>query len=386
MIRVVDTTLREGEQTPGVCFSRHTKLAIAELLDAIGVDVIEAGHPIVNEDTLAAVRGLAQRPFQAKIGAHARSLEQDVELAVACGVDFLGVFYCVSDERLSGVFRRSVAEASAEIARTIRLARSLHPELCVRYTPEDAVRSPFANVVDACTAAVQAGADVISVADTTGALVPGSADNLHDYVSRLKQALAARGCHPAIAVHCHDDRGLALANALDGIRAGAEYVDASVLGLGERAGIVDLATLLTALHERGETRFRLDLLVELYELVARAANLPIPVNQPIVGANAFTHCAGIHTHAALIDPTHYQSLDPGLFGRRPDFCLDHMSGRAAVTHALERAGFRDLPEEVILGVLADVKAVGRRGRRVEPGELRYMVANHCAEEVSSWER
>lgn len=376
MIRVVDSTLREGEQTPGVYFSPHTKLAIADLLDEIGVDVIEAGHPRVSEEIRAVTQNLARRQLRATVGAHARSNDRDVEMALECGAGFVGIFFCVSDTRLSSVHRMSLDECIQGIGRAITSVREARPEIQIRYTPEDAVRSPFENVVRVSAAAVEAGADIISVADTTGLMVPRGENCMFDYVSRLREALTNLGHEPAIAVHCHDDRGLALANALDGIRAGASVVDASVLGLGERAGIVDLATLLTVLQEQGLGSYRLERLPELYRLVAEEARTPIPVTRPIVGANAFTHCAGVHTQAALVDPLHYQSLDPAWFGRESEICLDHMAGLASLRHGLSCVGESDLEPDLLQAVLRDVKTVGKKGRRVALEELPYIVACH----------
>lgn len=168
MVSVLDTTLREGEQTPGVYFDRHIKLAIASLLEEVGVDIIESGHPAVTEEIFDAVSMICSKGFKAKIGAHARSVESDVQLALECGVDFLGIFYCVSDERLNGVFKKDLKTAIEKICEVIRYAKERNPELLIRYTPEDTVRSRFENVLTAAAAAVEAGADVISVADTTG--------------------------------------------------------------------------------------------------------------------------------------------------------------------------------------------------------------------------
>lgn len=379
MVRIVDSTLREGEQTPGVYFSPHTKLAIADLLSEIGVDVIEAGHPRVSTEIEGVIRNMVRRPLRATVGAHARSHETDIQLALDCGVGFVGIFFCVSNTRLSGVHQISVEACIDRIGNVIRSVREARPEVEIRYTPEDAVRSPFENVLSVSAAAIEAGADIISVADTTGVMVPGGSNSMFEYVSRLRAALADLGHKPAIAVHCHNDRGLALANALDGVRAGATIVDASVLGLGERAGIVDLASLLTVLQEQGQGPYRLDLLPALYDLVSQETRVPVPVTQPIVGANAFAHCAGIHTQAALIDPLHYQSLDPALFGRESEICLDHMSGLASVRHALSCVGEPALEPELLEAVLADVKKVGQKGRRVLLEELPYIVACHKEE-------
>jgi 2-isopropylmalate synthase len=371
MIEVLDSTLREGEQTPGVYFDSHIKLAIARALDRVGVQFIEAGHPAVSADIRDAVRQLAAGRFKATIAAHSRSLERDVDAALECGAGFLGVFYCVSDERLNGVFRTDLDAATEQIARVISYAKQRDPELIVRYTPEDTVRSQFANVVRAAAAAVEAGADIISVADTTGYMVPGTDHNMYDYITRLKAELAERGLRPKIAVHCHNDRGLALANALDAYRAGVDIIDAAALGLGERAGIVDLAQLLVVLHaDFGEDRWNLKELMDLYQLVSDHAGVAIPVNFPITGHNAFTHCAGVHTHAATINPTHYESLNPDMLGRSRKFSLDHMSGMASIRYALRQLGE---PEELAPTVLEAVKAVGRKGKVVELPELQHIV-------------
>jgi 2-isopropylmalate synthase len=373
MISILDTTLREGEQTPGVYFDTHIKLEIADLLSQVGVDIIEAGHPAVTEQICDAVRQLAHRGLRPRIGAHARSLDADVELALDCGVSFLGIFYCVSDARLEG--NGTTLHGAIElISRTIRHAREQSPDLMIRYTPEDAVRSPFENVLLAATAAVHAGADVISIADTTGYMIPGTPLNMYDYIRNLREGLARQNAHPRIAVHCHNDRGLALANALDAYRAGASIIDASVLGLGERAGIVDLGTLLAVLRndfKEGE-HWNLSLLPRLYELVSRYAGMPIPANLPVMGENAFTHCAGIHTQAAARNPQHYQSLPPGLVGRRSSIALDHMSGLSSIRACLNEIG-EEADEILQRALLRKVKEIGQTGRVVDLHEFSLLV-------------
>jgi 2-isopropylmalate synthase len=153
MIEVLDSTLREGEQTPGVYFDAHIKLAVARALDKVGVQYIEAGHPAVSSDIRDAVRQLAASGLNAVVGAHSRSLTKDVDAALECGARFLGIFYCVSDERLNGVFRTNLAAAIGQITQVISYAKQREPGLIVRYTPEDTVRSQFGNVVEAAAAA-----------------------------------------------------------------------------------------------------------------------------------------------------------------------------------------------------------------------------------------
>jgi len=377
LVEVLDSTLREGEQTPGVYFDKHIKLAIADLLNEIGVGIIEAGHPSVTPEIYSAVKSIAQRNYKSIVGAHSRSLRSDVELALECGVDFLGIFYCVSDERLTTVFKKDLSEAIDQICSVIQFAKEQKPNLLIRYTPEDTVRSKFENVVAAAAAAVKAGADIISVADTTGYMVPGTPRNMFDYITNLKKELASQNLFPKIAVHCHNDRGMALANAIQAYEAGAEIIDASVLGLGERAGIVDLAQLLVVLtSDFGMKKWDLTKLPELYEIVSRHSQVKIPVNYPVTGKNAFTHCAGVHTHAASLNPMHYESLSPELVGRERSFSLDHMSGIASVRYALKMIGQENLEESVQMDVLQEVKSVGQRGRTVDLTELSHIV-NSC---------
>ncbi len=374
MIQILDTTLREGEQTPGVYFDNHIKMAVADLLDKIGIDFIEAGHPAVNEEIEHSVKQLAQLDLNATIGAHSRSLKKDIDQALNCGVGFLGIFYCVSNNRLQNVFKTSLTEAIENITNIVKYAKEQNPNLIIRYTPEDTVRSDFENVLKVSVAAINAGVDIISIADTTGFMIPGTKRNMYDYVLKLKTELEKIGLNPTISVHCHNDRGFALANAIDGYRAGASIIDASVLGLGERAGIVDLAQLIVTMKAdfNENKNWNLKLLPDLYLLVSKFTDISIPVNFPIIGKNAFTHCAGIHTHAAVINPLHYQSLDPNILGRKTEICLDHMSGFSSVKYAMEKLGV-NADKGLITRVLDEVKLVGRKGRIVDQDELRYIV-------------
>ncbi len=369
MVQILDSTLREGEQTPGVCFPPHAKLAIAHVLDELGTSVIEAGHPMVSPGIEAAVKRLSEQGFKAQIAAHARSVQADVDKALECGVDFLGIFYCVSSSRLEGVFKRTLGAAIDQITTSIRYAREQKPDLVIRYTPEDTVRSKFENVVEAAAAAVHAGANVISIADTTGAMIPRQRC-MYDFVKRLRDELADKGAEPKIAVHCHDDRGLAIANALDAYHAGIDIIDTTVLGIGERAGLVDTAQLLAVLvADLAQEGWNLQVLPRLYETVSTYSGLPIPPTAPVVGANAFTHCAGVHTHAATKNAVHYQSLDPALFGREMKVSLDHMSGFSSVQYAMEKVGAAADDAELVKEVLVHVKRVGEIGRTVGHSEL-----------------
>jgi 2-isopropylmalate synthase len=329
---------------------------------------------MVTPEIHAAVKAIAQKNYKAIVGAHSRSLKSDVDLALECGVGFIGIFYCVSDERLDTVFKKDLDSAIGLITEVIKYAKHQNPKLLIRYTPEDTVRSQFENVVKAAVASVEAGADIISVADTTGYMVPGTNRSMYDYISKLKNEFSKRNLSPKVAVHCHNDRGLALANALDAYRAGVDIIDAAALGLGERAGIVDLAQLLTVLTvDYDERRWNLSKLVDLYDLVSKHSGIPIPANYPVTGQNAFTHCAGVHTHAAAINPMHYESLNPELLGKQRTFALDHMSGVASLRYALGLIDEKSLDEELQQDVLKEVKSVGQHGRVVDLTELKHIV-------------
>lgn len=377
-MKILDSTLREGEQTPGVAFPPHVKVRIASLLDQIGVDFIEVGHPVVSANIRMAIERIARSGLNAKAAAHSRSLLPDVEAALECGADFLGIFYCVSNDRLTEVFRETIGDACRRIQESISYAKEHKPDLIVRYTPEDTVRSRYTNVIEAARAAVEAGADIISVADTTGYMIPHQR-SMYDFIARLKEDLASFGHEPMLAVHCHNDCGFALANAIDGVRAGAEIVDTTVMGLGERAGIVDLAQLLAAFEQfelqgarPNENRYRLDLLPQLYEVVSEFTRIPVPPNAPIVGENAFTHCAGVHTHAAAKNPAHYESLSPEKFGRTRRFALDHMSGMSSIRASFDLLGLEFEPE-IGKEVLSRVKEIGQSGRIVTMKEFEMIV-------------
>ena len=379
MVRILDTTLREGEQTPGVAFPVHAKIALAEGLERLGVDIVEAGHPVVDKEIERGVRLLAARKGEIRVGAHARSLKGDVDMALSCGVSFLGLFYCVSRERLTEG-NRTLSQAIESVTSLIREVKGRAPQVMVRYTPEDTVRTAWPDVAAVALEAARAGADVISVADTTGYMVPGTENNLYDYTLRMRESLVRGGVNPMLAVHCHNDRGLALANALDAYRAGVDIIDASVLGLGERAGIVDLAQLMVACAVDG-TRGEVGpdptagALPKGFPFLRNPLFRPGPCSR----RERFLPLRWIHTQAAIRNPLHYQSLDPITVGRCSRVVLDHMAGTSALLYALRNLGEEDVGEDRLKEILLRVKEVGRLGRTVDREELGFIVASLEAE-------
>ncbi len=382
MFQILDSTLREGEQTPGVYFSPETKLLIAQYLDRIGIDIIEVGNPAVSPEISEAIALVAQAKLNAKIGAHSLCRIDHVQKALDCGIDFLGIFFSVAKHRLERDYHITFDQALEQIVEVIRYAKAQNPNLLIRYTPEDATRTEIEQVIEVATAAVQAGADIISIADTTGYATPFQPDRSYAYfVKTLKQKLADLQLFPKIAVHCHNDRGLALANALDAYKAGADIIDVSVIGLGERAGIVDLATLLVNLVEMGESKRRWEFkyLQELYHLVSQASRISIPPLFPIMGKNAFTHYAGVHVTAIAKDPMLYQSLNLESLAHQNKLALGMQSGRNSIELALKQIGKEEMieNESLIKSIIKEVKFLAKQGTLIDIHNEFINLVNRC---------
>lgn len=330
MVELLDSTLREGEQTPGVAFSLREKVEIARLLDEFGVDFIEVGHPAVSPDVEEAVRRLAalkrEENLHAKLLAHCRAMKDDIDLAVDCGADWVGIFLSVTDRSLEERFRKTLSEAEAMVVEAVEHARSRGVR--VRYTPEDATRTAPANLIRIARAAAAAGAGRISIADTAGVMTPARMQGL---VKALKKRIPV-----PLHVHCHNDLGMATANALAALESGARLADVTVNGLGERTGITPLAELTVALKVLYGVRnkWRMDLLPRLAAAVERASGLGLDRLTPVVGRYAFTHTAGLHAAAVLKNPQHYEVVPAEMVGRRREFVLNRMVGKAALRHEL----------------------------------------------------
>ncbi|AOY78719.1 2-isopropylmalate synthase [Moorena producens JHB] len=382
MLQILDSTLREGEQTPGVYFSPETKLLIAQLLDRIGIDIIEVGNPAVDPEICEAVALVSNAGLNAKIGAHSLCRIDHVQKALDCKIDFLGIFLSVANHRLERDYQITIENAIEQVVEVIGYAKAQNPNLLIRYTPEDTTRTSIEQVIEVASAAVQAGADIISIADTTGYATPFKNDRSYSYfVKTLKEKLAGQQLYPKIAVHCHNDRGLALANALDAYQAGADIIDVTVMGLGERAGIVDLATLLVNLGEMVESKlpWEFNYLKDLYHIVSEYSHISIPPILPIMGKNAFTHYAGVHVKAIAKDPMLYQSLALASLTNKNNLALGMQSGRASVELALEQIGQEGVTNNRVLMncILNEVKVLAKRGTGIDiDNELPHIV-NQC---------
>ncbi len=349
MIEILDTTLREGEQTPYVNFMPDEKVEIARLLDRVGVDMIEAGDPSVSNNIALAIKKITAMKLKAEIVAHSLATRSGIEKSAECGVDRVVVFYPTSRIHLEHKLHKTEAQALKIIREHVEYAHNIG--LKVRFTPEDASRTSLDFLVLACNTAIEAGADRISFADTLGIIQP---HEMYQRIQNLREQLLP--CK--IDLHCHNDYGLALANAMAGIRGGADCIHTTINGMGERSGIPDLCeTILAFRNLDGVQKYNLQPLMESSAYLERISGFFLAPNKPITGINAFSHKSGVHTNGVLKDPRTYESFDPALLGRERKIVIDKYTGKLAVATRLEEYGIGVSAQELEAIVLA-IKEAG----------------------------
>ncbi|PWH17052.1 MAG: homocitrate synthase [Anaerolineae bacterium] len=360
MLEILDSTLREGEQTPYVNFTLEEKVEIARLLDQVGVEMIEAGDPSVSPNVAKAIQRIAALGLKAEIVAHSAAIRSGIQKARDCGAQRVAIFYATSKIHLDAKLHKTQEQALDIIREHVAYARELG--LKVRYTPEDATRTDFEFLVTVCNAAIEAGADRISLADTLGIMQP------HLLAERVA-ALRTRLLPCKIDLHCHNDYGLALANAMAGIRAGANCIHTTVNGMGERTGIPDLAETIVAFHNlEGVQKYNLAPLMELAAYLERVSGFFLAPNKPITGLNAFTHKSGVHTNGVLKDPRTYEPFDPALLGRERKIVIDKYTGKSAVAARLEEYGIQVSPAELEVIVMR-IKALGDERKQLFDSDI-----------------
>ena len=344
-VYIFDTTLRDGEQTPGVHFSPDQKVQIARELEAVGVDTIEAGFPASSPGDFDAVRRICEVIEHSEIATLSRCVEADIESAVSAMASarkpIVHVVLGASDIHLQAKLGLTRAEALRRVEKCVRFARDRAP--VVQFSPEDATRAEGAFLRQMVLTAVDAGATRINIPDTVGFATPW------EYAERIAEIVAAVPEGVRIAAHCHDDLGLATANTLAAIHAGAREVQVTVNGIGERAGntaFEEVAALL-AMKNAGRTHIRLREIRGVSKTVAEFTRMPVPPNKAIVGAHAFAHSSGIHQDGILKDPRTYGFLQPEAVGvERHRLVLTARSGRAALASVARSYGY-DLSGEML---------------------------------------
>jgi len=375
-IRIFDTTLRDGEQSPGVNLMPREKIEIARQLDRLGVDVIEAGFPITSDGDLKAVQEIARQVRRPIIAALARTSPQDIE-AAARGLEGaargrIHLFTSFSPVHLSHMLRKTEDEVIALSVEAIRHARRYVDD--VEFSGQDAMRADPAFVLRAIGAAIEAGATTINIPDTVGYTTP------EEYAALIRRVRAevpgARGVE--ISVHCHDDLGLAVANTLAGLAAGADQCEVAVNGIGERAGNTSLEEVAMALRTRADA-FGLTTAIVPGEigrtsrLVSALTGMPVQPNKAVVGQNAFAHEAGIHQDGVLKERTTYEIMDPQELGQGPSqLVLGKHSGRHAFQARLAALGY-DLGPERQKELFTRFKALTDRKKQITDEDVQSLV-------------
>lgn len=363
-VKILDTTLRDGEQTPGIALAPEQKLEIARALDDLGVDVIEAGAAITSEGERKALKLISKAGLDAEICSFARGVRADVDAALGCDVDSVHLVIPTSDIHLKYKLkktRREVQEMALDAARY-----ALDHGLTVEFSAEDASRTDPAFLCKFLSAGVKEGVQRVCVCDTVGVLTPESSRKLFSRVTKRVRV--------PVAAHCHDDFGLATANSLAAIQAGAREVHVSVNGLGERGGNAALEEVALGLsHFYGvKTGVKLNKLYGISKLVERHTGLPVSPTKSVVGENAFAHEAGIHTHGVLTYPPTYEPISPETVGHHRKLVFGKHVGSHAIESELRRMGLKPTKGQV-QEIFEQIKRLGDRGKLVTDTELRAIV-------------
>jgi D-citramalate synthase len=358
-IRFLDTTLRDGEQTPGVSLDMDEKLAIARSLDALGVQVIEAGSAITSDGERKSMKAVADSGLNAEICSFVRTLTSDVDLALQCDVDSVHLVVPVSDLHIE---RKLKSDRTTVIRNAIDVTEYAKDHgLVVELSGEDASRADLDFLTSIYLAGVEAGADRLCFCDTVGVLVPEATAAIFGKLSDLGAP---------ISIHCHNDFGMATANTIAALRSGASQAHVTVNGIGERAGNASLEEVVMTLESlyKIKTGIKCEDLYQLSRMVSRMTGIPVAPNKSLVGENAFTHEAGIHVHGLLADTSTYEPLHPEQVGRKRRIVLGKHAGRASVELALKEFGI-GVTDDQLAQIVERVKELGDKGKRVSDADL-----------------
>ena len=357
-IRYFDTTLRDGEQTPGVSLAPEQKLEIAAKLASIGIDVIEAGSAAASDGERSAIRLISEAGLSSEICTYVRALPVDIDLAADFGADSVHLVVPVSDLHIAKKMRKT-REQVAEMAHSA-VAYAKDRGLIVELSGEDASRADQQYLAELFSGGVERGADRLCFCDTVGVLTPEKTATFIPPLAKIAP----------LSIHCHDDLGMALANTLAALKAGATCAHVTVNGIGERAGNTPYEELVMALEMLYgyKTGIRMEEIYHLATLVSRLTGIPLPVNKAIVGEMAFTHESGIHAHGVIREPATYESIRPEMIGRRRRIVLGKHSGSASVEAALHEMHYAT-DESQLKEIVKRIKKLGDEGKRISDTDL-----------------
>lgn len=334
-VKILDSTLREGEQSVGISFSKRQRLQIAWMLDYFGVDAIELS-PVISDSHRESLREMKKAGFNAEIISHGRALSEDVDIGRACDVEWVAMYHSVSDIHLRAKLHITREAALERSIKAVEYAKS--HGLKLRFTAEDASRANPEYLSHFISEISRAGADRIGIPDTVGIMLP---EGMKSLVSLVRKAT-----DKPLDVHCHNDLGLALANSLSGAEAGADQIHCTIDGLGERVGIASLAetTMAMRILYNAKRNFRYEMLSELSSLIANYANTSVPNAKPLVGRNAYTHKAGTHLAAIVQNPEAYELVPPSAVGNSRRVVFGELSGRNGSAFLLRTLGIEPTKE------------------------------------------
>jgi 2-isopropylmalate synthase len=380
-VRFFDTTLRDGEQAPGIALTRAEKVEIAEQLARLGVDVIEAGFPASSDGEFEAVREIASNVKGATIAALCRAGDADIDRAwdaiSTAQSARLHVFISTSQIHMDSMLRMSQEDVLSTTRASVRRARALTDD--VEFSAQDATRTDVDFLLDVFRVAVEEGATTINVPDTVGYALP------HEFGELVAQVRAVVPADVAISVHCHNDLGLAVANSLEGVRNGARQVEVAVNGIGERAGNCSLEEMAMIVSTRGPAAgvshgLVVKEIARASRLVSMLTGYPVQPNKAVVGANAFAHESGIHQHGVLMNRQTYEIMDPvevGFEGSK--IVLGKHSGRHAFADALAKLGLEVEPD-VLNRAFVRFKELADRKVTLTDADLEAIVAGEIGTE------
>lgn len=358
-IKILDTTLRDGEQTPGVSLTPDEKLRIAIKLNELGVNIIEAGSAITSDGEREGIKKVVKEDLDAEICSFARAVKVDVDAALECGVDSVHLVVPTSDLHIKHKLRKTREEVKDMALDTIEY--SVDHGLLVELSAEDSTRSDFEFLTQLFREGIGVGANRICACDTVGVLTPEKSNDFYNKLAELDIPLS---------VHCHNDFGLAVANTLSGLQAGASEAHVTVNGIGERAGNASLEETVVSLYSLYNTRtdINIEMLYEVSKMVSRITGLYLQPNKAIVGENAFAHESGIHADGVMKKAETYEPITPELVGHKRRFVMGKHVGSHIIKERIHEMGLR-VDDNQFQHIFSRIKSLGDKGKCVTDVDL-----------------